>query len=109
MTGELKVVNKLRIFSRLAAGAAPEVIPEYPTSSGEVLTKPSKFPDKIIKLLRPPPMATSNKQTYEVGDWLLDPAEHLLLHNGEPVALTPKVFVASPMLGDRRAMVPSHP
>jgi len=54
-------------------------------------------------------MATSNKQTYEVGDWLLDPAEHLLLHNGEPVALTPKVFVASPMLGDRRAMVPSHP
>src|SRR5712692_3852339 len=37
-------------------------------------------------------MATSNKQTYEFGDWLLDPAEHLLLHNGEPVALTPKVF-----------------
>src|SRR6266700_3704945 len=37
-------------------------------------------------------MATSSKQTYEFGDWLLDPAEHQLLHHGEPVSLTPKVF-----------------
>ncbi len=29
---------------------------------------------------------------YEFGEWRLDPAEHLLLRNGKPVALTPKVF-----------------
>jgi DNA-binding winged helix-turn-helix (wHTH) protein/tetratricopeptide (TPR) repeat protein len=31
-------------------------------------------------------------QKYEFGKWRLDPAEHLLLRNGKPVALTPKVF-----------------
>jgi eukaryotic-like serine/threonine-protein kinase len=32
------------------------------------------------------------KQIYEFGDFRADPAEQLLLHEGQPVALTPKVF-----------------
>ena len=32
------------------------------------------------------------RQVYEFGDFRLDPAEQLLLHAGQPVALTPKVF-----------------
>ena len=31
-------------------------------------------------------------QKYEFGDWLLDPDEHLLLRDREPVPLGPKVF-----------------
>ena len=31
-------------------------------------------------------------QKYEFGEWLLDPAEHLLLRNQKPVPLGPKVF-----------------
>lgn len=37
-------------------------------------------------------MATSTKQAYEFGAFRLDPAERTLLRDGEPVALTPKVF-----------------
>jgi eukaryotic-like serine/threonine-protein kinase len=32
------------------------------------------------------------KEIYEFGDFRADPAEQLLLHRGQPVALTPKVF-----------------
>jgi DNA-binding winged helix-turn-helix (wHTH) protein len=32
------------------------------------------------------------RQIYEFGDFRLDPAEQLLLHEGQPVALAPKVF-----------------
>jgi DNA-binding winged helix-turn-helix (wHTH) protein len=32
------------------------------------------------------------KEIYEFGDFRVDPAEQLLLHRGQPVALTPKVF-----------------
>jgi DNA-binding winged helix-turn-helix (wHTH) protein/tetratricopeptide (TPR) repeat protein len=32
------------------------------------------------------------KEIYEFGDFRADPAEQLLLHQGRPVALTPKVF-----------------
>jgi hypothetical protein len=31
-------------------------------------------------------------QMYEFGTFRADPAEQLLLHEGQPVALTPKVF-----------------
>jgi DNA-binding winged helix-turn-helix (wHTH) protein len=37
-------------------------------------------------------MAVSADKIYEFGDWRLDPAEHLLLRNGSPVPLGPKVF-----------------
>jgi Tol biopolymer transport system component/DNA-binding winged helix-turn-helix (wHTH) protein len=37
-------------------------------------------------------MATSADKLYEFGEWRLDPAEHLLLRNGSPVPLGPKVF-----------------
>ena len=37
-------------------------------------------------------MATSTRQAYEFGMFRLDPAERTLLRQGEPVALTPKVF-----------------
>jgi TolB-like protein/DNA-binding winged helix-turn-helix (wHTH) protein/Tfp pilus assembly protein PilF len=37
-------------------------------------------------------MATSTRHLYEFGDWRLDPSERILLCDGEPVALTPKVF-----------------
>src|SRR5215467_7030307 len=37
-------------------------------------------------------MATSTRQAYEFGVFRLDPAERTLLRQGEPVALTPKVF-----------------
>ena len=33
-----------------------------------------------------------NGQKYAFGEWLLDPAEHLLLRNGQPIALNPKLF-----------------
>ena len=32
------------------------------------------------------------RQVYEFGDFRADPAEQLLLHQGQPVALAPKVF-----------------
>ena len=32
------------------------------------------------------------KEIYEFGDFRADPAEQLLLHRGQPVPLTPKVF-----------------
>ena len=32
------------------------------------------------------------KEIYEFGDFRADPAEQLLLHRGQPVSLTPKVF-----------------
>jgi TolB-like protein/DNA-binding winged helix-turn-helix (wHTH) protein/Tfp pilus assembly protein PilF len=37
-------------------------------------------------------MATSTRQAYEFGQFRLDPTERTLLRQGEPVALTPKVF-----------------
>lgn len=37
-------------------------------------------------------MATSTRQAYEFGAFRLDPAERTLARDGEPVALTPKVF-----------------
>lgn len=37
-------------------------------------------------------MATSTRQAYEFGVFRLDPAERTLLRQGEPVAVTPKVF-----------------
>ena len=37
-------------------------------------------------------MATSSGKQYEFGDWRLDPAERLLVLQGEQIALTPKVF-----------------
>ncbi len=37
-------------------------------------------------------MPPSNRQIYEFGEWRLDPAEHLLLHRGASVPLTPRVF-----------------
>src|SRR6516225_4109453 len=40
--------------------------------------------------LQATPMLSGQK--YEFGDWLLDPAEHLLLRNRKPVPLGPKVF-----------------
>jgi DNA-binding winged helix-turn-helix (wHTH) protein/Tol biopolymer transport system component len=39
-------------------------------------------------------MSQSTKHVYAFGDFLLDPTERSLVHNGEPVALTPKVFDA---------------
>src|ERR1700693_1467955 len=38
------------------------------------------------------PTDASSRRIYEFGDWRLDPAEHLLLRQGNPVPLTPKVF-----------------
>jgi DNA-binding winged helix-turn-helix (wHTH) protein len=32
------------------------------------------------------------RQIYEFGDFRADPAEQLLLHHGQPVALPPKIF-----------------
>ena len=43
----------------------------------------------MLKLLASP---MSPSQKYEFGEWLLDPAEHLLLRNRECVPLGPKVF-----------------
>ena len=37
-------------------------------------------------------MASSSGKLYEFGDWRLDPAERLLVRQGEQIALTPKVF-----------------
>jgi TolB-like protein/DNA-binding winged helix-turn-helix (wHTH) protein/Tfp pilus assembly protein PilF len=37
-------------------------------------------------------MATSTRPAYEFGTFRLDPAERTLLRQGQPVALTPKVF-----------------
>jgi DNA-binding winged helix-turn-helix (wHTH) protein/Tol biopolymer transport system component len=37
-------------------------------------------------------MDAPGKTIYEFGEFRLDPAEHLFLRRGEPVALTPKVF-----------------
>ena len=37
-------------------------------------------------------MAPSSGKQYEFGDWRLDPAERLLVRQGEQIALTPKVF-----------------
>src|SRR5262245_15549278 len=37
-------------------------------------------------------MSTSEKHLYEFGEFRLDMAERLLLQNGEPVPLSPKVF-----------------
>ncbi len=37
-------------------------------------------------------MAPSTRRAYEFGGFRLDPAERILLRNGEPQALTPKVF-----------------
>jgi DNA-binding winged helix-turn-helix (wHTH) protein len=37
-------------------------------------------------------MAKSKKHLYEFGPFLVDPAEHRLLHEGRPVQLTPKGF-----------------
>ena len=37
-------------------------------------------------------MATLTRQRYEFGAFRFDPAERTLLRDGEPVALTPKVF-----------------
>src|SRR5580692_2426666 len=38
------------------------------------------------------PTDASSRRIYEFGDWRLDPDEHLLLRQGNPVSLTPKVF-----------------
>ena len=37
-------------------------------------------------------MSASSSKIYEFGDWRLDSTEHLLLHNGSPVSLSPKLF-----------------
>ncbi|MCU1256894.1 MAG: transcriptional regulator, CadC [Candidatus Angelobacter sp.] len=37
-------------------------------------------------------MPVCKSKIYVFGEWRLDPAEHLLLRNGDPVPLTPKVF-----------------
>ena len=37
-------------------------------------------------------MSTSQKHLYEFGPFRLDASEHLLLREGEPVPLEPKVF-----------------
>src|SRR5215831_10498268 len=52
----------------------------------------SNFLDKILRLFGPVPMATSTRQAYEFGTFRLDPSERILLRDGQPVALTPKVF-----------------
>ena len=49
------------------------------------------------------------KTSYEFGPFYLDPAEHVLLRDGEPVALRPKeLAVRTPRLGlariDRAAL-----
>src|SRR6476659_10055215 len=38
------------------------------------------------------PMSAEEKQVYEFGPFRLDAAERLLLRDGDPVPLTPKVF-----------------
>jgi TolB-like protein/DNA-binding winged helix-turn-helix (wHTH) protein/Tfp pilus assembly protein PilF len=38
------------------------------------------------------PTDASSRRIYEFGDWRVDPDEHLLLRQGNPVPLTPKVF-----------------
>src|SRR6185369_6827816 len=38
------------------------------------------------------PLTPEPAQTYEFGPYRLDPAERILLRNGEPVTLSPKVF-----------------
>jgi hypothetical protein len=38
------------------------------------------------------PTDASSRRIHELGDWRLDPDEHLLLRQGNPVPLTPKVF-----------------
>jgi TolB-like protein/DNA-binding winged helix-turn-helix (wHTH) protein/Tfp pilus assembly protein PilF len=38
------------------------------------------------------PTDASSRRIYEFGEWRLDPGEHLLLRQGNPVPLTPKVF-----------------
>ena len=37
-------------------------------------------------------MSLETKRIYELGDYRLDPAQHLLLRNGEVVHLSPKAF-----------------
>src|SRR5579864_2571132 len=62
---------------------------------GEVFTRTFKFPDKILTTLPAGlcmPTDASSRRIYEFGDWRLDPDEHLLLRQGNPVPLTPKVF-----------------
>ncbi len=39
------------------------------------------------------PTDVPSRRIYEFGDWRLDPDEHLLLCRGNPVPLTPKVFL----------------
>jgi DNA-binding winged helix-turn-helix (wHTH) protein len=61
--------------------------------SGErVFTPPSFFLARIIPKLFPVPISFTMRQMYEFGAFRADPAEQLLLHEGQPVALTPKVF-----------------
>lgn len=48
-----------------------------------------------------------NGQKYAFGEWLLDPAEHLLLRNGQPIALNPKLFATLLVLVENaRHLVP---
>jgi TolB-like protein/DNA-binding winged helix-turn-helix (wHTH) protein/Tfp pilus assembly protein PilF len=62
---------------------------------GKVFTRTFKFPDKILTPFPSGlcmPTDASSRRIYEFGDWRVDPDEHLLLRQGNPVPLTPKVF-----------------
>ena len=48
-------------------------------------------------------MSSSGKRVYEFGSFRLDPAEHVLLRDGEPVPLRPKEFaVLLALVGNHR-------
>src|SRR5215470_8106865 len=57
---------------------------------GEVLRRHSRFPQRYFS--RPVLMAQQVNHSYEFGRFRLKPAERVLLREGEPVPLTPKVF-----------------
>ena len=47
-------------------------------------------------------MSRQSRRLYEFGPFRLDPAEHTLLRDGEPVALRPKEFAVLLALVEKR-------
>jgi DNA-binding response OmpR family regulator len=60
----------------------------YSLFGPQVFEKNKRNPSEILRSF----MAVPDKELFEFGSFRIDPAEHLLLCDGEPVPLEPKVF-----------------
>lgn len=64
----------------------------------DYITKPFDLPvllahiKAVLRRVDPRPNAAEKKSPFEVGDIILDPAEHLVTVSGKPVELTPREF-----------------